>query len=462
MKSSKQRNTLILCLALCSILALMLAWIIFDKTVDRSGWVEKDGVYSYRDFHGKKITGWLELDGNTYYFDENHAMISGWLEQDGNRYYFGADGILYKGWKNVENIRCYFEEDGVLHTGWLDLNGKRYYLEENGAMVSGWLNLYGSTHYFGENGAMLTGWNTLEGNTYYFEEEHGGMVTGRTQLEGKHYYFQNDGVLYTGWEETEEGRRYYGEDGVQHFGWAELDEKWYYFGEDGLTRTGWFQDGEYRYYLLEDGSAAVGPMEIEDEQYYFTPKGIQVVLVNGDHAVPEYYQPTLVEYIPRHQVADVALEPLTKMLEDCNEAGYNYEFNSAYRSIKVQEEILALRTQEHVNMGYSEAAAYAKARETVALPGTSEHHLGLAVDVLNVATAEKKALDWLGKHCWEYGFILRYAEDKADITGIIHEPWHFRYVGTRVSMDMKDSGLCLEEYLGADAVSNSTIGEDDD
>ena len=56
---------------------------------------------------------------------------------------------------------------------------------------------------------------------------------------------------------------------------------------------------------------------------------------------------------------------------------------------------------------------------------------------------------WLAEHCWEYGFILRYTEEKAEITGITNEPWHFRYVGREISMDMKDSGLCLEEYLGA-------------
>ena len=82
-------------------------------------------------------------------------------------------------------------------------------------------------------------------------------------------------------------------------------------------------------------------------------------------------------------------------------------------------------------------------------PGTSEHHLGLAVDIVNVDNAEKLCLQWLGEHCWEYGFIVRYQEDKAHITGIVDEPWHFRYVGTAVSMQMKNSGLCLEEYLGA-------------
>ena len=89
-------------------------------------------------------------------------------------------------------------------------------------------------------------------------------------------------------------------------------------------------------------------------------------------------------------------------------------------------------------------AARAKALQTVAYPGTSEHHLGLAVDLLG-----DEAIAWLTEHCWEYGFIVRYRGEKAHITGIVNEPWHFRYVGTEVSLDMKDSGLCLEEYLGA-------------
>ena len=447
-----------LCILLAVILTLTIGWTVYDKTVDRSGWVEKNGIISYKDFHGQKVSGWMEIDGHIYYFDPSHAMVTGWQTWNEDRYYFGTDGIMRTGWNNVDSMRCYFGTDGILHTGWLDLDGKRYYLEENGAMVSGWLNLYGSTHYFGENGAMVTGWNTIEGNTYYFEESRGGMATGRIRLDGKHYYFQADGSLFTGWEDSENGRRYYGSDGVQTFGWVEIDGKWYFFGEEGLTRTGWFQDGEYLYYLYEDGSAAVGPTEIEGTTHYFTPKGVHVVLVNADHAVPDYYDADLVTYIPWHEVAQVALEPLTKMLEDCVAAGYDYEFNSAYRSIEVQEEILRARTQEHIAIGYTEADAYAKARETVALPGTSEHHLGLAVDVLNKDGAERKALEWLGEHCWEYGFILRYAADKAAITGIVHEPWHFRYVGIRVSMDMMDSGLCLEEYLGAGAVTNSTVG----
>ena len=88
-----------------------------------------------------------------------------------------------------------------------------------------------------------------------------------------------------------------------------------------------------------------------------------------------------------------------------------------------------------------------------ARPGFSEHQTGLALDI---NTASRSAhfettatYRWLIENCWRYGFILRYTEEKASITGITNEPWHFRYVGKEISMDMKGSGLCLEEYLGA-------------
>lgn len=457
MEEKQRKSLIILCSVLGLILALMMGWTIFDRTVDRSGWSKTDAGYSYRDFHGKKVTGWLDLEGRVYYFDENHIMFTGWLKSGGNYYHFGTDGILCRGWHTIDGSRYYFAQDGTMSTGWLELGGSRYYLEPHGPMVTGWLRLQGNTHYFDDTGALVTGWREIDGSTYYFPGDQGIMVTGELDVDGRHYLFGPDGVMYTGWQEVEGGRRYFAEDGAQAFGWTRIGDKGYFFDENGFPKTGWYQEGEYRFYLHPDGAAAVGPTVIDGDTYYFTPNGIHVVLVNADHPVPDYYQLELENFLPWHDVAAVALEPLTRMLEDCKAAGYSYEFNSAYRSIKVQEDILWARTQEHVNLGYTPAQAYAEARKTVALPGTSEHHLGLAVDILNAPGAEKLALDWLSQHCWEYGFILRYTEEKAHITGIVYEPWHFRYVGTEVSMAMKDSGLCLEEYLGAAPVANSTV-----
>ena len=98
-----------------------------------------------------------------------------------------------------------------------------------------------------------------------------------------------------------------------------------------------------------------------------------------------------------------------------------------------------------------------EAARWVALPGTSEHHTGLALDIVSSSytaltrrqekTAEQQ---WLMEHCWEYGFILRYPEEKGDITGIYYEPWHYRYVGREAALEIRDSGLCFEEYLAAE------------
>ena len=77
------------------------------------------------------------------------------------------------------------------------------------------------------------------------------------------------------------------------------------------------------------------------------------------------------------------------------------------------------------------------------VPGYSEHQLGLAVDI----RYEHGLYEWLAKHSWEYGFILRFPEGKEEITGIDYEPWHFRYVGKEMAKAVFESGLCLEEYL---------------
>ena len=88
------------------------------------------------------------------------------------------------------------------------------------------------------------------------------------------------------------------------------------------------------------------------------------------------------------------------------------------------------------------------------MPGTSEHQLGLAVDIVDVNypylddhQATMPAQKWLMEHCWEYGFVLRYPDDKTDVTGIIYEPWHYRYVGKELAAELYELGLTVEEYM---------------
>lgn len=98
--------------------------------------------------------------------------------------------------------------------------------------------------------------------------------------------------------------------------------------------------------------------------------------------------------------------------------------------------------------------AKAKAGRQVAVPGTSEHQLGLAVDIVDVSyqllDTNQENTDvqkWLLENSWRYGFILRYPTDKTDITGIVYEPWHYRYVGKEYAKEIHEKGVCLEQYL---------------
>ena len=129
----------------------------------------------------------------------------------------------------------------------------------------------------------------------------------------------------------------------------------------------------------------------------------------------------------------------------------NWQISAGYRSYSYQKKLFDKQVQEYRNEGFSQQNAISATRQTVADPGTSEHHTGLAFDITVPGTIFKgtKQQIWLHKHCWEYGFVIRYQEDKEDITGYIAECWHIRYVGLPHSIDMRDRNLCLEEYLRA-------------
>ena len=89
------------------------------------------------------------------------------------------------------------------------------------------------------------------------------------------------------------------------------------------------------------------------------------------------------------------------------------------------------------------------AEKWVAVPGTSEHQLGIAVDINadGINSSGSEVYTWLAEHAHEYGFIQRYPEDKTEITGINYEPWHYRYVGEDVAKEMFEEDVCLEEYI---------------
>ena len=440
--------TLYALVAMLVLSAAVLGWTIFDQNVDRSRWIQRDGSYYHLDFHGKKQSGWQKVDGSVYYFFPDTKKMATDLQQiDGNTYYFSGDGTLDTGWQDIGGQRWWFGSDGIRRTGWVDAAGSRCYVDPQTGMATGWLTLEDGTYYLAPSGSMTVEWAEIDGSRYYFDQD-GRMVTGDVILEDRSYRFDDQGRLFTGWAGEDGARIYYTEDGPAATGWTDIDGARYYFDQDHRMVTGWLEEGEYRYYLQEDGTAAVGPTQIDGQTCYFTPKGVHILLVNAKNKLPAGYQVELVTVETWNKVDVACYDALAQMLADCNAAGISYTFNSAYRTQGQQAQILSQRTQEYEDQGMSHSAAYWKARQTVALPGTSEHQLGLAVDLLG-----DEAIAWLTEHCWDYGFIVRYLEGKSDWTGIIHEPWHFRYVGREVAQELRENGLCLEEYLGAEPVN---------
>lgn len=144
------------------------------------------------------------------------------------------------------------------------------------------------------------------------------------------------------------------------------------------------------------------------------------------------------------------IEPFEQMCKAAADDGVTLIAVSAYRSYNYQNTLYKNRVERcKREEGLDDEAAKKKAATIVAVPGTSEHHLGLAVDINSVETSFENtaAFRWLQKHAADYGFIMRYAEDKQAITKIIYEPWHYRYVGVEHAKAMGELGMCMEEYI---------------
>lgn len=175
-----------------------------------------------------------------------------------------------------------------------------------------------------------------------------------------------------------------------------------------------------------------------------------LVLVNASHPLPENWQIELTDLRYGEQVDSRMYPYLQAMFDACRADGLLPMVNSSYRSTADQQRIMDNYISDYLEQGYSEADAKAEAEKWVAIPGTSEHQLGLAVDIDSddlTLCSNESVWNWMKEHCAEYGFILRYPEGKEDITGISHEPWHFRYVGKEAATEIMTQGICLEEYL---------------
>ena len=195
--------------------------------------------------------------------------------------------------------------------------------------------------------------------------------------------------------------------------------------------------------------------------------GSQPLLVNRQHPVASDFAPAdlvnLSEYCDSSLVkikydgtqgVREAADALLRMLEAAKADGItNWQVSAAYRSYADQQRIFDNKVKSFQNNtpDWSLSRCRSAASVTVADPGASEHHTGLAFDMTVPNTSMflgTPQCAWLHEHCWEYGFILRYTDEKQQITGFAGEAWHIRYVGTEHSLAMQQSGQCLEEYLG--------------
>ena len=368
-------------------------------------------------------------------------------------YFYDEKGNPLTGWQDIEGSRFYLGQDGQAHVGIQLIDGDHYYFLPDGAMATGWTETPGGSYYLRSNGTLVTGGFSMEGQRYYLTLD--GALTGIREVDGSRYVFDKSGKLTSGWADLGSKGRAYGDLNCHPVsGWQTLDGSRFHFGPDGLLSTGWAEIDGLRYYFNEDGSPAQGKLTVEGVRTSFGSNGQEIILVNPWNYLPEDYTVELTDIGGEHKIASIAFADFQKMFRDCEEAGMKPAVCSSYRTQEYQGGLYQRRIERYVEDGYSREEATVLAGKSVALPGTSEHQLGLALDIvddrnwnLDESQAEMPTQQWLMENSWRYGWILRYPNEKSQLTGIIYEPWHYRYVGREIAAEIHKLDICLEEYL---------------
>lgn len=175
----------------------------------------------------------------------------------------------------------------------------------------------------------------------------------------------------------------------------------------------------------------------------------ELILVNRWNPMPEDYVSgiSLADVGDGYQLDARAAGDFLEMMAAMRAEGLDPYINSAFRRHSFQQTLFDREVNQYLSYGYDYSSAVDLAKGWVAYPGTSEHELGLAVDISMYTSDADAIYSWLRDNAWRYGFIYRYPPDKVDITGVNTEPWHYRYVGREYAKEIYDSGLCLEEFL---------------
>lgn len=202
----------------------------------------------------------------------------------------------------------------------------------------------------------------------------------------------------------------------------------------------------------ESGLPAQDPLP--EDSGAVSPDDWRLLLVNRWNPIPDGYTFELTQLKQGHAVDSRAYPDLQEMMDACRAAGLDPKIRSSYRTQDKQQELYENKIQRLMDEGYSYDRAVEEAGTVVAVPGTSEHQTGLALDIVDASyqildeeQENTQVQQWLMEHSWEYGFVLRYPNGKSEITGIIYEPWHYRYVGREAAREMTELGMCLEEYV---------------
>lgn len=212
---------------------------------------------------------------------------------------------------------------------------------------------------------------------------------------------------------------------------------------------------------IETSSEPIQEKAIDTESEIINTKPIDsnvtdwnLILVNKDNPISGDYTFEKAQIEGKWYVDIRIKEALEQMLLDAKKQGLDPIICSSYRTSEYQTNLFNKKVKEYIRKGYSQKNAEEQASLWVTIPGTSEHEIGLAVDIVGAnyqildKNQENTAVQkWLMEHCYEYGFILRYPTEKKEITMINYEPWHYRYVGVKDAMVIKEKGFCLEEYI---------------
>lgn len=179
-----------------------------------------------------------------------------------------------------------------------------------------------------------------------------------------------------------------------------------------------------------------------------------LLLVNPWNKLPKRFSTELMQLKNGQAIDKRAYPQLQKMMDDARSRGLSPLICSSYRTEEKQRSLYNGQVEKYLARGWGREKAEQEAGKWIAVPGTSEHQTGLALDIVSEnyqlldenqsGTPEQK---WLMENAHKYGFILRYPKEKTKITGIGYEPWHYRYVGKKAAQEIYQKGICLEEYL---------------